>query len=68
MKCIGNCVRCELPPEIDRMQCCAYQTLRQTIEIKTLLKTINEKLEKGEGVIPIPDIPDMEEANPAKKK
>lgn len=68
MKCIGNCVKCELPPEIDRMQCCAYQTLRQTIEIKTLLKTINERLEKVEAVFPIPDIPEMEENNPVKKK
>lgn len=67
MKCIGNCVKCELPPEIDRMQCCAYQTLRQTIEIKTLLKTINERLEKVEAVVP-PDIPDMDETYPAKKK
>lgn len=67
MKCIGNCVRCELPPEIDRMQCCAYQTLRQTIEIKTLLKTLNERLEKVEAAVP-PDIPDMEETNPVKKK
>lgn len=68
MKCIGNCVKCELPPEIDRMQCCAYQTLRQTIEIKTLLKALNERMERVEAVVPIPDIPDLEADNPVKKK
>ena len=68
MKCIGNCVKCELPPEIDRMQCCAYQTLRQAIEIKTLLKTVHDQLEKVEAVASIPDIPDLEADSPAKKK
>ena len=68
MKCIGNCVKCELPPEIDRMQCCAFQTLRQTIEIKTLLKSVQEQLEKGEASASILDIPDLEADSPAKKK
>ena len=68
MKCIGNCAKCELPPEIDRMQCCAYQTLRQTIEIKTLLKLLQEKLEKVEASATIQDIPELEADNPEKKK
>lgn len=68
MKCIGNCVKCELPPEIDRMQCCAYQTLRQSIEIKTLLKSLMERLDKVEASVSIPDIPDLEADSPAKKK
>lgn len=66
MKCIGNCVKCELPPEIDKVTCCTFQTLRQSIEIKTLLKDLNEKLNKVEASIP--EIPDLEADTQIKKK
>lgn len=36
MKCIGNCATCEVAPE-SKAACCAVQTLKNVIEIKTIL-------------------------------
>lgn len=38
MRCVGNCAICTL--EVDKMACCQVQTLRQTIEVKRLLRQL----------------------------
>lgn len=45
MKCIGNCVKCELVSSDEKMTCCAFQSLKQEVEIRTQLKVILDKLE-----------------------
>lgn len=42
-KCIGDCARCELP--VDKNACCAFQTFKNTLEVKARLKTLEEKVE-----------------------
>lgn len=37
-QCTGNCFKCDLVPEQDKMACCSIQTLRNVIEVKALLK------------------------------
>lgn len=44
-KCIGNCVKCELVSNEDKVTCCAFQSLKQQVEIRTQLKVILDKLE-----------------------
>ncbi len=44
-QCIGNCVKCTLVPDEEKVTCCTFQTLKQTIEIRTQLKSIVEKIE-----------------------
>ena len=36
MKCVGNCAICTL--NVDKMACCMVQILRQTIEVKKMLR------------------------------
>lgn len=43
-QCIGNCIKCELVSNDEKMICCAVQTLRQTVEIKAQQRQILEKL------------------------
>lgn len=45
-QCIGNCIKCELVSNDEKMICCAVQTLRQTVEIKTQQRQILEKLDE----------------------
>lgn len=45
MKCIGNCVKCELVSSEEKMTCCAFQSLKQEVEIRTQLKVILDKLD-----------------------
>lgn len=33
-QCTGNCFKCDLVPEQDKMACCSIQTLRNVIEVK----------------------------------
>ena len=35
-KCVGNCAICKL--EVDKMACCMVQILRNTIEVKKMLR------------------------------
>ena len=41
-QCTGNCFKCDLVPDQDKMTCCSIQTLRNVIEVKTLLKQAQE--------------------------
>lgn len=43
MKCIGNCATCEVAPE-SKAACCAVQTLKNVIEIKTILTDMRAAL------------------------
>lgn len=42
MKCIGNCAQCEL--QVDKMACCAVQTLKNVIQEKALLTEVRDVL------------------------
>ena len=44
-QCIGNCVKCTLVADEEKVICCAFQTLRQTIEIRSQLKSIKEAID-----------------------
>lgn len=47
-QCIGNCIRCELVPNEEKVTCCAFQSLRQLVELRSQLKSIQDKLaDKG---------------------
>lgn len=43
MKCNGNCATCEVAPE-SKAACCAVQTLKNVIEIKTILTDVRTLL------------------------
>ena len=45
-KCIGDCARCELP--VDKSACCAFQTFKNILEMKSRLKTLEERMESLE--------------------
>lgn len=45
-KCIGDCARCELP--VDKSACCAFQTFKNTLEIKSKMKSMEERMESLE--------------------
>ena len=45
-KCIGDCARCELP--VDKSACCAFQTFKNTLEIKSKMKSLEERMESLE--------------------
>lgn len=52
-QCIGNCIRCELVPDEEKVTCCTFQTLRQTVELRKTLKVMLAKLDE------LPDAPIM---------
>ena len=44
-QCIGNCIKCELVPDEEKVTCCTFQTLRQSVEIRKSLKLIAARLD-----------------------
>lgn len=44
MKCVGNCIKCDLVSDQEKVTCCVFQILRQDIEIRSQLKIILEKI------------------------
>ena len=42
-KCIGDCARCELP--VDKSACCAFQTFKNILEMKSRMKSLEERME-----------------------
>lgn len=48
-KCIGNCVKCDLVSNDEKMTCCAFQTLRQAVEIRSQINSILDKLSTISG-------------------
>lgn len=58
-QCTGNCFKCELVPDQNKMTCCSIQTLRNIIEVKTLLKQAQESSQPADlSSIPIFDEPE----------
>lgn len=53
-QCIGNCIRCELVSDEEKVTCCTFQTLRQTIELRKTLKGVMAKLEEMSGTPGLP--------------
>ena len=45
-KCIGDCARCELP--VDKSACCAFQTFKNILEMKSWMKSLEERMESLE--------------------
>ena len=43
-QCIGNCVKCEMVAQEEKIICCSYQTLRQCIALRTELKELKDSL------------------------
>lgn len=42
-KCIGDCARCELP--VDKSACCAFQTFKNILEMKSRMKSLEERMD-----------------------
>lgn len=58
-QCTGNCFKCDLVPDQDKMTCCSIQTLRNVIEVKALLKQANAETPPADlSGIPIFDEPE----------
>lgn len=49
-KCIGNCVECEL--EVDKVTCCNFQVLKQSLLIRKALNQLSQRLDKLEELQP----------------
>ena len=45
-KCIGDCAKCELP--VDKSACCAFQTFKNILEMKSRVKSLEERMESLE--------------------
>lgn len=63
-QCTGNCFKCELVQEQDKMACCSIQTLRNIIEVKTILKQAQMSSQSADlSSIPIFDEPETPAGN-----
>lgn len=59
-KCIGDCARCELP--VDKYACCAYQTFKNVLELKTRVKALEDKMtDKESEVVQYKTLDDLDE-------
>jgi uncharacterized protein YktA (UPF0223 family) len=58
-KCIGDCARCELP--VDKNACCAYQTFKNVLELKSRVKALEEQINKESEVVQYKTIDDLDE-------
>ena len=57
MKCCGNCAACDL--QVDKQACCAIQTLKNLVEVKTILVELRSML-KAKDIDTFSTIPDIE--------
>ena len=57
-KCIGDCARCELP--VDKNACCAFQTFKNILELKSRVKALEDKISKESEVIQYKTLDDLE--------
>ena len=48
-KCIGDCARCELP--VDKNACCAFQTFKNILELKSRVKALEERIISKESEV-----------------
>lgn len=58
-KCIGDCARCDLP--VDKNACCAFQTFKNVLELKSRVKALEEKINKESEVIQYKTLDDLDE-------
>lgn len=58
-KCIGDCARCELP--VDKNACCAYQTFKNVLELKSRVKALEEMMNKESEVVQYKTLDDLDE-------
>ena len=58
-KCIGDCARSELP--VDKYACCAYQTFKNVLELKSRVKALEEQINKESEVVQYKTIDDLDE-------
>ena len=59
-KCIGDCARCELP--VDKSACCAFQTFKNILEVKSKLKVLEDKImDKESEVVQYKTLDDLDE-------
>ncbi len=63
-KCIGDCARCELP--VDKNACCAYQTFKNVLELKSRVKALEEQINKESEVVQYKTIDDLDESETSK--
>jgi uncharacterized protein YktA (UPF0223 family) len=63
-KCIGDCARCELP--VDKYACCAYQTFKNVLELKSRVKALEEQINKESEVVQYKTIDDLDESETSK--
>ena len=60
MKCIGDCAKCELP--VDKAACCAYQTFKNVLELKSRVKALEDKMtDKESEVVQYKTLDDLDE-------
>ena len=57
-KCIGDCARYELP--VDKYACCAYQTFKNVLELKSRVKALEEQINKESEVVQYKTIDDLD--------
>ena len=59
-KCIGACARCELP--VDKNACCAFQTFKNVLELKSRVKALEDKImDKESEVVQYKTLDDLDE-------
>ena len=58
-KCIGDCARCDLP--VDKNACCAFQTFKNILELKSRVKALEDKISKESEVIKYKTLDDLDE-------
>jgi uncharacterized protein YktA (UPF0223 family) len=63
-KCIGDCARCELP--VDKYACCAYQTFKNVLELKSRVKALEEQINKESEVVQYKTLDDLDESETSK--
>ena len=59
-KCIGDCARCDLP--VDKNACCAFQTFKNVLELKSRVKALEEQINKESEVVQYKTIDDLVES------
>ena len=52
-QCIGNCLKCTIVSDEEKVTCCTFQTLMQAVELRKTLKVIMARLDE------LPDAPTL---------
>jgi hypothetical protein len=61
MKCVGNCALCENVDAESKQACCSVQTLKNIVEVKSLLIEIRNKISEESPVLDVfSNLPDID--------